>query len=364
MAPRLVLDSRTIRLIFIAFVILTALTVHRLWFAEAPPESGVLVIDGDTMGTTYQIRVAGRGLSESLRKRIEAETERRLEEVDHWMSDWNPDSEISRFNAYQGTDGFPVSYATAEVVAFAIEISKWTGGAFDITIGPVVALWGFGSGARIGKPPTQEEIDRLLEHTGARILRIGRGSPTHGGFLRKGSPETMIDLSAIAKGYGVDYVAAGLFDLGREDFMIEIGGEVRASGERPGGGAWRIAIEKPNEEGRTIQTVVELRDLALATSGDYRIFHEAAGKRISHTIDPRTGRPVEDGPASTTVMTTSATVADAWATALMVMGEKGLLLAEREGIAAMLMWRREDGSISIQRNALFPDEAPVPEIAD
>jgi thiamine biosynthesis lipoprotein len=361
--PQLVLDKRTIRLILIAFVLLAALTLHRLWFAEVPLESDLLVIDGETMGTTYQIRIAGDELTEGLRAEVERETGRRLAEVDALMSNWNPDSEISRFNAHRETDDFAVSFETADLVAFAVEVSKWTSGAFDITVAPLVSAWGFGSRANVGPPPSQEEIDRLLQRTGPRVLRIGRGNPKDGGFLRKEIAEATIDLSAIAKGYGVDHVAGGLFALGREDFMVEIGGEVYAAGQRPGGGPWRIAVEKPIHEGRSIQIVIELQDRALATSGDYRIFYEADGRRISHTIDPRTGRPVENGPASATAMAASATVADAWATALMVMGHDGLELAEREGVAALLIWRGEDGDLRMEKNALFPDEAAQVEAA-
>jgi len=164
-----------------------------------------------------------------------------------------------------------------------------------------------------------------------------------------------IDLSAIAKGYGVDHVAAGLFSLGREDFLVEIGGEIRAAGERPGGGPWRVAIEKPIDEQRAIHSIIALHDQAMATSGDYRIFYHEDGRRISHTIDPRTGRPVEHGPASATAIATNATVADAWATTLMAMGEEGLRLAEYEGIAAMVLFRGAEGSVSVQKNRLFPE---------
>jgi thiamine biosynthesis lipoprotein len=355
MAPRLEIDARTVRLILIAFVLLTGLSIHRLWLVDVPLDADVLIVQGHTMGTTYELRVAGEGLTESLRLEIEVETTRRLEDVDRWMSNWNPESEISRFNTHRSTDPFPVSFETAEVIAFAIEVSKWSGGAFDVTVGPLVALWGFGSGARVGGPPTQEEIDALLQHTGLRILRVGRGNPSNGGFLRKKDPETEIDLSAIAKGYGVDHVAAGLFSLGREDFLVEIGGEIRSAGERPGGGPWRVAIEKPIDDGRVIHSIIELRDQAMATSGDYRIFYREDGRRISHTIDPRTGRPVEHGPASATAIATNATVADAWATTLMAMGEEGLQLAEYEGIAAMLLFREAEGSVLVQKNRLFPE---------
>jgi thiamine biosynthesis lipoprotein len=282
-------------------------------------------------------------------------TEERLAQIDGWMSNWNPDSDISRFNAARTTSPVPVAYETASLVAYAVELSKWTAGAFDISVGPLVRLWGFGHRARLGQPPSEEEIEQALSAMGARRLRVGRGSPENGGFLRKGAPELEIDLSAIAKGYGVDHVAAGLAGLGREDFLVEIGGEVFAAGERPGGGPWRLAIEKPLDEGRAIQSIVELSNQGMATSGDYRIFYRAQGHRLSHTIDPRTGRPVEGGPASVTVIAASTTEADAWATAIMVLGtSSGLKLAEDWGIAAMTLTRDETGAIVEHRNPLFP----------
>lgn len=356
MAPRLEIDRRTIRLIAISFVLLAGLSIHRLWFAENPDAPEVLVLQGETMGTTYEIRVAGKGLDERLRGRIQKETEERLAELDGWMSNWNPESEVSRFNRHHETSGFPVSHDTAAIVAFAVELGKWSGGAFDITVGPLVGLWGFGNEARIGAPPSEQEILEVLSHMGARLLRVGRGAPTSGGFLRKNDPEVEIDLSAIAKGYGVDHVSAGLFELEREDFLVEIGGEVYAAGARPGGGPWRVAIEKPLDDGRAIQTIVELSNQAMATSGDYRIFYREGGRRIAHTIDPRTGYPVENGPASATIIANSATEADAWATTLMVLGDPdGLALAQEWRIAAMLLIRGADGAIVERRNDLFPE---------
>lgn len=366
MASRLEIDARTRRLILVAFLLLAALSIHRLFLAEPPQGEAVLVLEGETMGTTYEIRIAGSGLGEALRARAEQETERRLAEIDAWMSSWNPDSEISRFNAHRSTEPFPVSFETAELVAFAIELGKWSSGAFDITVSPLVGLWGFGNQARMDETPDPAEIEALMAHMGPRSLRVGRGNPTNGGFLMKATPQVQVDLSAIAKGYGVDHVAGGLLGLDREDFLVEIGGEVLALGERPGGGGWRVAIETPLDEGRAIHSVVELRDQAMATSGDYRIFYRKDGQRVSHAIDPRTGRPVEKGPASATVITSSAAVADAWATTLMVMGEAGLTLAESEGIAAMILRRSEDGALEERTNALFPEpvarppQAPTP----
>ncbi len=364
MAPRLVLDRRTIRMIALSFLLLAGLTIHRLFFATVPNAESVLELRGETMGTTWSIRVAGEGLGLDLRHRIEVETSRRLADIDGWMSNWNPDSDVSRFNRHHDTTGFPVAHETAALVAFAVELSKWSGGAFDITVGPLVGLWGFGADARVGPPPSDHEIREALGHMGARSLRVGRGAPGSGGFLRKNDPAVEIDLSAIAKGFGVDHLAAGLLELGREDFLVEIGGEVYAAGERPSGGPWRVAIEQPLDDARAIHTVVGLSDQAMATSGDYRIFYRVPDERdrIAHTIDPRDGRPVENGPASATAVARSTTEADAWATTLMVLGApEGLELAEQWGIGAMVLMRDESGRPPRDlRNALFPDTLTAP----
>jgi thiamine biosynthesis lipoprotein len=307
------------------------------------------------MGTHYEIRIAGDGLDDALRERVVAESEHRLDEVDAWMSDWNPASEISRFNALRDTSDFPVSKETASLMAFAIELNETTDGAFDVSVGPLVALWGFGRGARIDGPPSNEEIAELRGHTGPGKLRVRISEGGSPAWLGKNDPETQVDLSAIAKGFGVDHVAAGLEMLGRRDYLVEIGGEVRARGERPGGGPWRVAVEKPIDEGRQVQSVVELKDRAMATSGDYRIFYEEDGRRYSHTIDPRTGRPIEGGPASVTVLAETTTAADAWATALMVLdAEKGLELADEHGLAVLLLMRTESGGIVERRSRDWP----------
>ena len=354
--PRLVLDAHTLRMIAISFVLLSALSIHRLWFADPPSTTDVLILEGETMGTTWEIRVAGDGLNERLRRDVRTMADERLAQVDGWMSNWNPESDVSRFNAARTTDPVPVAYETGAVVAYAVEVAKWTGGAFDVSVGPLVRLWGFGHRARLGEPPTDAEIDEALSRMGARLMRVGRGSPATGSFLRKSVPELEIDLSAIAKGYGVDHLADGLLALERTNFMVEIGGEVYASGERAGGGPWQIAIEQPLEDGRAIQAIVGLTDQAMASSGDYRIFYREGDARISHTIDPRTGRPVVDGTAAVTVVAPSTTQADAWATAIMVLGaEDGLALAEQWRIGAMALLRDEDGGIVELRNALFPE---------
>jgi thiamine biosynthesis lipoprotein len=353
--PALELDRRTLRLIAVAFILLTALSVHRLFLADPLGPNDILILSGQTMGTTYEIRIAGPGPDKTLRKRVTDETERRLLEIDQWMSNWNPDSEIARFNAHASTRPFPVALETAEVVAYALQLSDWSGGAFDITVGPLVALWGFGHRPRLDASPREDEIASLKERTGPGMLRVGLGEAGASPFLAKNDPEVEIDLSAIAKGFGVDHVADGLESLGLENYLIEIGGELRAAGLRPTGEPWRVAIERPQIEGRAIQLVIELSDRAMATSGDYRIFYFENGEHVSHTIDPRTGHPVQNGPASVTILADTATEADAWATTLMVVGERdGLSLASRHGIAAMILQRMDDGSIAERRNDLFP----------
>ncbi|MBY0398664.1 FAD:protein FMN transferase [Myxococcota bacterium] len=341
----------------IAFVLLSGVTIHRFFFAT-PPGAAVdeLVLSGETMGTTWEVRIAGEGLDESLRARAQDVIENRLAEIDLWFSTWRPDSEVSRFNAHRSQEPFDVSSPTAELIAFSIELCKWSGGAFDITVAPLVARWGFGHRAQVGAPPSEAEIEEYLDHTGAEIIHVGRGNPTRGGFLLKNDPEVEIDLSAIAPGYAADHVAGGLYELGRGDFLVEIGGEIYAAGHRPDGRPWRVAIEEPVEEARRIHSVVEISNQGLATSGDYRAFYVEDGQRISHTIDPRTGRPIANGMASATVIAPTATQADGFATALMVLGpEKGLALAEQWKLGAMTLLRGADGGFAEERNALYPE---------
>ena len=167
MAPRLAIDRHTLRMIAISFVLLSALTIHRLWFADDPRTPDVLVIQGETMGTTYEIRIAGEELDERLRLTVEQIATKRLAEVDSWMSNWNPESDVSRFNAARTTDGFPVSYETAAITAYAVELSKWSAGAFDISVGPLVRLWGFGSPPSDGRSADDRRNQRCHESHGS-----------------------------------------------------------------------------------------------------------------------------------------------------------------------------------------------------
>ncbi len=341
----------------IVFVLLAILTVHRLFLAGASqPDTQVIVLSGETMGSTYEVRIAGEGLDDALRGRVEALIAKSLAEIDLWFSTWRPDSEVSRFNAQRDTEPFPVASQTANLVALSTELGKRSGGAFDITVGPLVARWGFGHAAQVANPPSNSEIDDYLSRIGAEMVNVSGADSGSGGFLQKGDPGVEIDLSAIAPGHAADYLAAGLNALDRRDFLVDIGGEIYAAGNRPGGGPWRVAIEEPSEDVRRVHSVVELSNQGLATSGDYRAFYIEDGRRISHTIDPRTGRPIDNGMASATVIAPNVATADAWATAVMVLGPRdGLALTEQWNLAAMTLSRTDGGGLREERNSLFPE---------
>jgi thiamine biosynthesis lipoprotein len=256
------------------------------------------------------------------------------------MSTYQPSSELSQFNSSRATEPFPVSAETLQVFAEAQRISAATGGAFDITVGPLVNLWGFGPNAKPLMIPADEEVERLRPRIGWSRIEVDTALST----IRKSEPEMYCDLSAIAKGYAVDRVAEGLAALGLADTMVEVGGEVRTRGRNAAGEPWRIAIERPDTAQRAFQEVVPLSDLAMATSGDYRNFYEQDGVRFSHTIDPRTGRPIQHRLASVSVIDPVCMRADGYATALMVLGEEeGFKLAEEQGLAALFLVRKGDG---------------------
>jgi thiamine biosynthesis lipoprotein len=298
-----------------------------------------VTLRGATMGTTYSVVLSSppaRLDPAALQQRIDA----LLEEVNGLMSTYRPDSELSRFNALASTDWMPVSPELVRVVSAADAISRASGGRFDITVGPLVNLWGFGPQVDADRLPSQAEIDTARSRIGYRKLERRDDPPA----LRKRDPGLYVDLSAIAKGYGVDRVAELLEAEGVENYLVEIGGELRGRGRSGRGDPWRIAIERPESAGRSVFRVVELHATGMATSGDYRNFFEIDGKRYSHSIDPVTGRPVAHALASVTVLADSTMLADGWATALLVSGpERGMALAEAEGLAALLIVRDGDG---------------------
>lgn len=294
--------------------------------------------NGLALGTSFSVKAtrlpASIG-SETLKAQLEA----LLEAVDQTMSTYRPDSQLSQFNRSTSTDWQPVAEDLAQVVTAALEVSRWSDGAFDVTVGPLVNLWGFGPDPRREQAPPDAAIEAAKARVGYHNLKVQRKPPA----LRKLRPDLYLDLSAIAKGFAVDRLAEHLEALGVRDYLVEIGGEVRLKGDSPRGGGWRIAIEKPVPKVRQIEKILTLTDTAMATSGDYRNYFEVAGKRFSHTIDPRTGWPIVHRLASVTVLSHTTMQADALATALMVLGPKtGFAKAERDGIAALFIVREDD----------------------
>jgi thiamine biosynthesis lipoprotein len=299
----------------------------------------VFELGGPAFGTTYTVKLAeapADGAGAELGRQIADE----LSRINGLLSTYDPNSELSRFNAARTTDWVPVSDDTFAVAREAARISAWSGGAFDCTIGRLVRLWNFGprvAGAAGPKIPDEAEIERALAVIGPDEVELRSVPPA----LRKKSASLEIDFSAIAKGYAVDRVAQLLEAQGIRDYLVEIGGEVRLRGRKASGALWRLAIESPDESVRTSQGVIEAENLALASSGDYRNFYRIGDKRFSHTIDPRTGRPVTHGLAAVTVTAASCMEADAVATALMVLGpDAGYDMALRQGYAALFLTRQ------------------------
>ncbi len=314
---------------------------------QQEPAERTVRLSGATMGTTWSVSLlpaASGSDPASLQKLLQ----QRLDRINGLMSTYDPASEISRFNAHTSNDWFAVSDETAQVVELALQISRMTEGAFDISVGPLVELWGFGASARSQALPTAEQVTELLARVGYRHLQLRRTPPA----LKKSLPQLHIDLSAIAKGYAVDQLAALLKGRGIDNFLVEVGGEMQLSGERGDGTPWRIAIEKPLEETREVEKIFPLTTTAVATSGNYRNYYIENGQRYVHTIDPASGRPIRHKLASATVLDLSCARADALATALMVMGElRGRRFCETNNIAAFFLIH--------EQNAIVEYESPA-----
>ena len=296
-------------------------------------------ITGRTMGPIrYSVVIAHHPDSVSP-VALQAKVDASLERVNGLMSTYIAESDVSRFNSSSSIEFQNVESETAIVVARALEISKQTDGAFDITVGPAVNLWNFGPQKSNVKLPSRASIDAVKRVVGFQHLDVRLDPPA----IKKSIPALKIDLSAIAKGYAVDQVGKMLENVGCEKFMVEVGGEIMTRGERFDGGGWRIGVERPTEAGRVVDSIAEISDRALATSGDYRNSFEHDGKRYSHTIDPQTCRPVTHMLASACVVANDCMTADAVATAVMVMGAKrGRELCERLGVEYLLVERDTD----------------------
>lgn len=290
------------------------------------------------MGTTYAVTFYA-DMEEVDAAALQLQIDELLERINAQMSTWRPDSELSRFNQSRESGWFPVSADVVHVVEAAAAVSALSDGAFDVTVGPMVNLWGFGPDGGELVPPPAQEIEAAKDYVGYDKLSVRTSPPA----LRKRHPDLYVDLSAIAKGFAVDEVARLLDERHIESYLVEIGGELRAMGSKPDGSYWKVAIERPLRGERVIENTVELRDRAIATSGDYRNYVERDGERYSHTVDPRTGRPIGHGLASVSVIAASAMHADALATAIMALGPAdGERLAVDEDLAVQMIVRSAD----------------------
>ncbi len=295
-------------------------------------------LEGGTMGTRYHITLVNPPRATGTRA-LQAAVERLLESVNDSMSTYREDSEIARVSRSPPDRDIALSPDFATVLAAALRVGELSGGAFDVTVGPLVELWGFGPERGERRVPDQASVERARRQVGYRALLLDRRASS----LAKRAPRSL-DFSALAKGYAVDRVAALLERRGIGDYLVEIGGDLRVAGHSPRGTAWALAIERPELLGGEPMARIALRDGAVATSGDYRNFFERDGKRYSHIIDPRSGYPVPRELVSVTVVAASAMLADAWATALLVLGpERALEVAEREALACYFVRRQAEG---------------------
>ena len=301
-------------------------------------------ISGKTMGTTYHVTVVSGdfGSVKSLKEKIE----KRLEEINRSMSTYRKDSEITRFNT-QNTVGEKV-YVSADfihVMRVAEKLYVLSEGAWDGTVKPLVDLWGFGSGSRESRVPENKDILKLLTEIGFSNVEISDGRS-----LIKRRASISVDLASIAKGYAVDQIAALVRKEGTENFLVEIGGEVFASGRRMDGKLWRIGINTPLKDAAVnkVYKAITLHNKALATSGDYRNFFEVNGKRFSHVLDPRTGYPVANGVAGVSIIADTCVFADGLATAIMVLGhEKGIELVNTlHNVEGLIVVQETDGTLT------------------
>ena len=298
-------------------------------------EDKVLRFTGETMGTTYNVVVmANHDVNE---RDLHTAIRKKLAKVNKHLSNWDPNSEISRFNALKTPSEFVMSKMLRDVMVSAMAVHTKSNGSFDITLGPLINLWGFGSKGSKQSIPTDHDISSALSKVGQNTkLVLDHRANT----LLKKDVDIQANLSAIAKGFGVDEVAETLRDFGIKSYMVEIGGDLFAQGQNPKGQKWQIGIEHPDPKGRDIQLITKVTNLGMATSGDYRNYFEKDGIRYSHILNVKTGRPVTHKTASVTVLAENAMLADAWATALLALGEvEGMKIAKKNNLAAFFIFR-------------------------
>ncbi|MGI9212441.1 MAG: FAD:protein FMN transferase [Methylococcaceae bacterium] len=292
-------------------------------------------LEGDIQGTTYHIKMVLDDQAPDL-KTLDTAIQAAFRKVDEQMSNWREDSEISRLNQNRTTGEIALSPELHSVLLIARAVYQKSGGCYDLTVKPLIEAWGFAR--HENRVPAESEITRILPDIGMNQLVISDDKPV----LTKLNPAIRIDLGSIGQGYTVEMVSDQLERFGIHRYLAEIGGEMNVKGKKADGSSWRVAIEKPTPFKREIQKVMEIQQqngLAVMTSGTYRNFFESGGKVYSHIINPKTGHPVTHNLLSVTVLHENPTVADAWSTALLCLGEvDGKTVAEQENLKALFIY--------------------------
>lgn len=315
-----------------------------------------LRIRGETMGTYYVVTIDSPGAADA--KSLKHSIDAALAEFSRQFSTWDPNSEISRFNASRSTDWFAVSPAMILVMQESRRQYELSSGAFDPTVGPLIELWGFGREKRKTIPP-EAELNAARGRIGMPLIEL-RAEPSS---LKKTKADLHLNLSAIAPGYAIDLIAALLNARGHHAFLVDIGGEAQAGLPKATGSPWRVAVESPlggNGGAGGLYKIVELKQNCIATSGDYRNYFVVDGQKFSHVIDPTTGRPVPDPPASVSVLHNSSMSADAWATTMLVLGvSEGMKLAEEHNLDVMFLEVDENHKLRETSRGVFTTLKPV-----
>lgn len=308
--------------------------------AVSSPASTPTVLEGKTMGTSWRVSLVGvdATCAAALKTRIQTQ----LDADDQLLSTWKNDSALMRFNQSKSLTPWPVSEAMADIVTSALRIGGKTHGAMDITVGPLVNLWGFGPDKQPVQTPTQAQIDAAKARTGLEHLTVINHARQQ--YLQKDLPDLYVDLSTVGEGYAADHLARLMEQEGIARYLVSVGGALNSRGMNAEGHPWRVAIQKPTDRENAVQAVVDINGHGISTSGSYRNYYELDGKRLSHVIDPQTGRPIEHNLVSVTVIAPTALEADGWDTGLMVLGaEKAKEVVRQEGLAVYMITKEGEG---------------------
>lgn len=306
----------------------------------ATPASTATVLDGKTMGTFWRVSVIG--VDEAKAQALRAKVQAQLDADDRLLSTWKNDSALMRFNHATDTRPWPVSEAMADIVTLSLRIGAKTHGAMDITVGPLVNLWGFGPDKQPVATPDAQAIAAAKARTGLQHLQVINQSGRQ--FLQKDIPDLFVDLSTVGEGYAADHLARLMEQEGISRYLVSVGGALVSRGMNGEGKPWRVAIQKPTDRENAVQAIVDINGHGISTSGSYRNYYELDGKRISHVIDPLTGQPITHKLVSVTVIAPTALEADGWDTGLMVLGpEKAQQVVREQGLAVYMIVKEGEG---------------------